>query len=79
MINSLLSTQLLSLLLYQENVTNKSSMICVKSEKYAFPVFILITHQDINSKLFSVYKNLGKQKSPRGMPRGLFCFPIVDF
>ena len=44
-------------------------------EKYAFPVFILITHEDKKSKSFSAFINLGKQKRPSGMPPGLFCFP----
>ena len=32
--------------------------------EYPFPVFILITHWEINIKSFSVFINLGKQKSP---------------
>ena len=42
----------------------------------AFPVFILITYQEINIKSFSVCMNLGKQKSTDGTPPGLFCFPM---
>ena len=44
--------------------------------KVSFPVFILITHQEINIKSLSVCMNLGKQKSPDGTPPGLFCFPM---
>ena len=46
-----------------------------KVRKKAFPVFILITHEDKKIKSFSAFMNLGKQKRPSGMPPGLFCFP----
>ena len=45
-------------------------------EKFPFPVFILITHREINIKSFSVCINLEKQKSPDGTQPGLFCFPM---
>ena len=44
--------------------------------KDTFPVFILITHREINIKSFGVGINLEKQKSPDGTPPGLFCFPM---
>ena len=40
-----------------------------------FPVFSLITYQEINILLFGVFMILGKQKTPGDIPPGVFCFP----
>ena len=44
-------------------------------EKNAFPVFSLITYQEMNILLFGVFMILGKQKTPGDIPPGVFCFP----
>ena len=43
--------------------------------KDTFPVFSLITYQEINILLFGVLMILGKQKTPGDIPPGVFCFP----
>ena len=43
--------------------------------KDTFPVFSLITYQEINILLFGVFLILGKQKTPGDIPPGVFCFP----
>ena len=43
--------------------------------KTAFPVFSLITYQEINILSFGVFMILGKQKTPGDIPPGVFCFP----
>ena len=40
--------------------------------KDAFPVFSLITYQEINILLFGVFMILGKQKTPGDIPPGVF-------
>ena len=42
--------------------------------EYPFPVFILITHWEINIKSFSVCINLGMQKSPSDLKSSTFVY-----
>ena len=62
---------LLSLCIAGKKEQRKYHLYCKK----AFPVFSLITYQEINILLFGVFMILGKQKTPGDIPPGVFCFP----